>query len=424
MRVEKSLKIEQTSDSETADILNAPQSLGGFNIDLIIIVMIVVAFLPALIDPSFYRPVSRFVLLISLGVIYGLTAVFLTRWHERYLTWWSGLVYFGVQTALVFCLLVFGEGVNDNFWLLMLPLVGQGFSLGMWRGSIVVALVQIATFVGYILYDNRFNMSSALLENIFSVLVSLASAMFFVMIFTYFALREGMAREKITELATDLREANQRLSAYAEQVDELATMRERNRLAREIHDNLGHYLTVVNVQIEAARTVMKKDLGKAEDALEKAQRLTQEGLTSVRQSVGALREAPWEGRPLPDAISELIDQSRAAGQPVTLVVNGAERPLPPQIAHTLYRTVQEGLTNVRKYANATDVKVLLDFTVPSVVYLSVIDNGVGSDSIEGGFGLLGLRERVSVLNGTLSTSSQQGRGFSLTVKLPTEEGER
>lgn len=421
MDSQKSLQARQQAVEGSAQILSDAKAFGGFNVDLIIFVMIVVSFLPAFLDPGFYQPVSRFVVLVLLGCGYGLTAYFLTRWHERHLTWWSGLVYFGIQTTIIFFLLALSQGINQNFWLLMLPLVGQGFSLGMWRGAIGIALLQLATFSGYVVYLNRANLSSALVEDVFSVLISLASAMFFVMIFTYLALREGLARQEISALATDLRDANQRLAAYAEQVDELATMRERNRLAREIHDNLGHYLTVVNVQIEAARAVMHKDAERAEGALTKAQRLTQEGLASVRQSVSALREAPWEGRPLSNAIGELIEQSRATGLPVSYVVNGSERPLPPQIAHTLYRTVQEGLTNIRKYAAATLVTVSLDYSAVGPVMVQIKDNGRGSDKIEGGFGLLGLRERVSLLDGTLMTKSQPNQGFELTVQLPVED---
>lgn len=415
------LQTKESRSNNFAEMIDVPQSVSGVNVDFIVLTMIVVAFLPTFLDSRFYESIPRLITMVLLGVGYGATAVFLTRWHEARLKWWSGLTYFGIQTSIILALFIFGIGINDNFWLLMLPLVGQGFSLGMWRGAVGIALLQLAVMAGFVLYNSRDSLGPELYQDLFFTTVSIGSAMLFVMIFTFLALREGDTREKMTVLATDLHEANQRLAAYAEQVEELATTRERNRLAREIHDNLGHYLTVVNVQIEAARTVMEQDAEKADGALAKAQRLTQEGLASVRQSVSALREAPWEGRSFADALNGLIEESRSAGLPVSFVVNGVERPLSPKITHTLYRTVQEGLTNVRKYAGETAVAVNLDYTNTHTVTVEIQDNGKGTDSPEGGFGLLGLRERVALLNGKLTITTQPNSGFTLTVMLPTDQ---
>src|SRR6185369_12887105 len=112
---------------------------------------------------------------------------------------------------------------------------------------------------------------------------------------------------------TALAEANQQLRDHAAQVEELASTKERNRLAREIHDSLGHYLTVVNVQIGAAQAILEQDRPRALDHLSKAQALTQEGLAEVRHSVAALRASPTESGPLPEALAKLAEQWNAAG---------------------------------------------------------------------------------------------------------------
>lgn len=230
-------------------------------------------------------------------------------------------------------------------------------------------------------------------------------------LFTLATVREREGRAELDEV-------NRQLRQYAAQVEELATVKERNRLAREIHDGLGHYLTAINVQIEAARAVMDGDRPRALDALHKAQTLTQEGLAEVRRSVAALRASPTESRPLPEAVAVLVEECRAAGIATELVVNGEARPLPPQAELTLYRAAQEGLTNVRKHAHVSSASVRLDYRGDGSVRLTVQDDGVGSDEASGGFGLLGVRERVQLLGGKVDIRTAPGQGFTLEVEVP------
>ena len=174
---------------------------------------------------------------------------------------------------------------------------------------------------------------------------------------------------------------------------------------------------MVNVQISAAQTILAHDRPRALDHLAKAQILTQEGLAEVRRSVAALRASPTESRPLPEALAKLTEQWDAAGLRAKCVVAGTIRPLTPQANLTLYRAAQEALTNVEKHAQATSVDVYLEYR-DELVRLSVRDDGVGSTNSEGGFGLLGVRERVQLLNGEVRVRTVAGKGFSLEVELP------
>jgi signal transduction histidine kinase len=201
-------------------------------------------------------------------------------------------------------------------------------------------------------------------------------------------------------------------------VEELATTKERNRLAREIHDSLGHYLTVVNVQIGAAQAILDQDRPRALDHLAKAQALTQDGLAEVRHSVAALRASPIESRPLPEALTKLTEQWNAAGLCAKFELAGTIRPLTPQANLTLYRAAQEALTNVGKHAHATSVDLHLDYRDQRSVKLRIEDDGAGSDNSEGGFGLLGVRERVQQLSGAVRVRTDSGKGFALEVELP------
>ena len=410
-----------TTILDEVDEVENPDHFSDINANIVIIVLAIVAFIPSFLDADFYDPIGRFIISIILGCSYGLMATYGTLWHERHLTWWSGTTYFVIQISTVLILTFMNANVNDNFWLLLLPLTGQAFSIGMWRGSISVSIIMLLLYSGALAYINSIEVGSQFFHILTDIVLNIGSAMLFVMFFTFIAVREGQTRRKMSILATDLKEANFRLADYAAQIEELATTRERNRLAREIHDNLGHYLTVVNVQIEAARAVLEKDPAKSEDALIKAQRLTQEGLQSVRQSVNALRESPLGERPLTTAISDLIEETRTTGVSVSLIVNGNERPLSPQLALTLYRVVQEGLTNIRKHAQATAVSVEIDYTLSNQIYLSLKDNGSGSDDPSGGFGLIGLRERIKLLGGDIQFQTAPQQGFSIHVTLPVEK---
>jgi signal transduction histidine kinase len=249
--------------------------------------------------------------------------------------------------------------------------------------------------------------------------ISFSAGALFVMIFSYLTLREERTRKEVERLLAELRQANDKLRQYAAQVEELATAQERNRLAREIHDSLGHYLTVINVQLQAAQAVLDTDMARAKTAVQKAQTLSQEGLAEVRRSVAALRTSPLENRKLSEAIDELAAENKAAGILTQLTLLGEERLLPAPVKLTLYRAAQEGLTNVRKHARASRVDLTLDYGRADQVRLIVQDNGVGAVETEGGFGLLGVRERAQLLQGEMATATARGEGFRLEIGLPT-----
>jgi signal transduction histidine kinase len=249
------------------------------------------------------------------------------------------------------------------------------------------------------------------------------AAVFFVAVFAQSRFDEQRARERAERLTLELEEANLQLAAYATQAEELAMTQERNRLAREIHDNLGHYLTIVNVQIEAAKVVMDSDPHRALEAMNKAQELTQKGLTRVRESVAALRESPVSNRSLGEAIASLVKEAPSSGIVTEFQVAGEPLALENKVALAFYRAAQEGLTNVRRHARASRVDVLLEFQ-PEEVRLQVKDNGVGAAEISEGFGLLGIRERMQLLGGRLEIDTGAGKGFCLTATVPISPADR
>jgi signal transduction histidine kinase len=195
----------------------------------------------------------------------------------------------------------------------------------------------------------------------------------------------------------------------------LATAQERNRIAREIHDGLGHYLTSANMQLEAARAVIAD--GAAAPRVSRAQDLLREGLGEVRRSVAMLRTS-GNNRPFTAALGALIDDARASGLAAALHIGGTVRPLGPAIEFALYRVAQEALTNVMRHAGAARAELRVSYDEGSVD-LSVEDDGVGAPENPGpGFGLVGLRERVELLGGAVDVGRAPAGGLSLRVRVP------
>lgn len=233
---------------------------------------------------------------------------------------------------------------------------------------------------------------------------------------------EQISRARAERLLTELEESHRQLKEYAGQVEELATTRERNRLARDIHDTLGHYLTVINVQLEKALAFRDKKPQEAERAVSDAKRLASEALHDVRRSVGALRTTQDIFALVP-VMEELVRRVNSEQCSVELRVEGSEERASKQALLVLYRVAQEGLTNVQKHAAASRVLVDLQFG-EAEVHLQVSDNGIGFDpSIvqqghEGGYGLLGVQERLELVGGHMHIESALGDGTCLLVVIP------
>jgi signal transduction histidine kinase len=237
-----------------------------------------------------------------------------------------------------------------------------------------------------------------------------AAGYVFIVAFTRIARSEEQARR-------ELERAHRQLADYANQVERLATMRERNRLAREVHDSLGHYLTALNVQLEIATKLMETNPARAREATAQAKQLASEGLAEVRRSVAALRPSPLDDAPLPQAIRNLVDETRCTDLAVSFEQTGSARPLSPEIETVLYRAAQEALTNVRKHARASAVEVRLIFEA-DIARLGVRDNGIGRQEARDGVGLSGLRERVTAIGGQMWAENYPDGGFVVEVTVP------
>lgn len=322
--------------------------------------------------------------------------------------------YFAAQFVLI-SLQMMGELAAGVIGL-STPILGIGF---IFQAAVVPGRTRMWMFGGLLLLAATFySLSMRARLNDFDQIVlftDMFGAVYLVGLFLgLLIVREEQARE--TSLKLD--ESNRQLAQYAKEIEALSTMQERNRLAREIHDNLGHYLTAINMQLEVALMTQPQTDTAARAPLVKAQLLTKEALSEIRRSINALRATPLENRALHEAVAMLIEEHRAAGHRAELRIVGALHPCSPVVDMMFYRVVQEGLTNIRKHAHSQNAEVILDYREPHQVLLEIRDDGVGSEGAGGGFGLLGIRERVELLGGTLAVETAKGRGFALRVVIP------
>ncbi|MCE5209792.1 MAG: sensor histidine kinase [Chloroflexi bacterium] len=349
--------------------------------------------------------------IILAGIGYISVGIYGYAHASRYGAFWVRVMYFVIQIPLGGIIVLLGKGNGFNA-LVLLPLAAQ--SVILLQG--VYFYVANAAILGtFILTVSIFNpgWSSA----ITGIQLFLAGQVF-VIIFTRMAVKEEQDRKVIEKLANDLTIANQNLRQYALQVEELTLNKERNRLAREIHDGLGHYLTTIHMHLQAASALSRQDHNeKLLQTINTARDLTQEALDDVRSSVAALRAPPGEGLPLPQRLEGLLPNLGPDIQ-THFSLTGEARELSSEADWTLYRAAQEGLQNTSKHAHASHLWLALDYSQPHQVQLAITDDGIGTEVIEPGFGLLGLQERIKLMDGNLSITSAPMKGFKVVITLP------
>ncbi len=215
----------------------------------------------------------------------------------------------------------------------------------------------------------------------------------------------------------------ERARRLAEEQD-AAAARERQRIAREMHDILAHSMSLVVVQAEAGPVAARNDPDKAEEMFDTISATAREALAQLRRTLSVLREDEPDRQPQPglDGLAPLVDGVRRAGLAASLEEHGERRPVPADLAATAYRIVQESLTNTVKHAAARQVSVRLEW-LGGALKVEVRDDGRGpaGDRGPGGRGLLGMRERVSAAGGELTCGpGPDGVGFRVAASLPLQ----
>ncbi|HET8910400.1 MAG TPA: GAF domain-containing sensor histidine kinase [Ktedonobacteraceae bacterium] len=226
----------------------------------------------------------------------------------------------------------------------------------------------------------------------------------------------GLAIQRATLSAAQTRSATR-----------LATIEERNRLAREIHDTLAQGLAAITLQLETADALVESRPQRSQEAIKRALSLARRNLEEARRSVMDLRAAPLQGYTLSEALTVLAHQANEQGEiPVVFryLPGDEDVKLTTRVEASLYRITQEALTNALRHAQATHIELLLSLE-EDCIHLMLQDDGVGFDAeavtqnpSEGHFGLTGMMERVKLLGGTLCIASEPGEGTCIAIDVP------
>ena len=362
---------------------------------LAFVATVALGYLSAFLQGAIHVATPRGAWCLILGVIYALLGMIDYIYFRVHLSRQMRALYLGVQGSLLFAIL-WTSRLNAQMFLCVFPL----------EAAVVAILNPATAAVGVaILYGMVLAVECRLygIGEFVRWSIQLLPIFGFVAIFTRMAVREKAARHRAESLAIE--------------VEKLAVIQERNRLAREIHDSLGHFLTTIHVQLEAARAIHSTDPDGALTAVAKAQGLAHDALVEVRRSVETL-QADRAPAPLATRLRDLAAATDGWGAAVSLEIVGPARALAPEAEHALFRAAQEGLTNVRKHAQAQTALITLDYREPGRVCVHVTDNGCGVSGRSVGHGLTGLRERIAALGGRVVAENLPEGGFRLQVEIP------
>lgn len=304
------------------------------------------------------------------------------------------------------CLLTALEGTGTSVMMLFLALVNVLVVVGPKLGSLVALGVMAVFFVMIPLWPGR-TWGDALRQSI-----AIVPLLFFVLVMGWALRSLHRSAEANRRLATQLQRSS-------EDLRELLLTEERNRAARELHDGMGHQLTVVGMGLDLALRTRSADPERAWGEVERAKVVNADALQDMRSWVRAMRPASLQGVRGTAALATVADTFRHGDLKVDLDVQGEEAPLEERVELTFYRVLQEALTNVVRHADATSVQVTVRFETTQVTLVVEDDgNGPPDGSATFGFGLASLTDRVRELDGQLIIDRGRQGGFRLTAELP------
>lgn len=278
-------------------------------------------------------------------------------------------------------------------------------------------VISMISFNEYISIYNA--QTQALLSGIQTTLSNLNLIAFIIFMILY--LQEQMDEtQRFVALNGELKRLNTQIKGYANLREKMGETKERNRLAREIHDTLGHTLTGLSVGLEACKVMIEKNPEATKTQLGVLQESAKRGLTDVRRSVDKLKPDALERYSLKEALDMLIvDYQKMTDVTVLYLCHLPLVNLNADEEDMVYRVVQEGMTNAVRHGHATKIYVSIT-QVDDTLVIVVEDNGQGCKDVTPGFGLVHLSERIGLLNGTIRYYGSNG--FELIVEMPIRRG--
>lgn len=348
-------------------------------------------------------------IVIVLIALYARVLIFDIRWP--YPNWFLAL-YFGVVIAL----LALAVWINPVFIWGIAMLIGQMF--GILPPLLAIPGV-VAVMSVIMLAANQWQLPSDITPRGVLFIAVQLGGMFIFYLYIYHVFRASQERSK---LVNELTIAKAELERARDAEAELATLRERERVARDLHDGLGHSLVTMSVQLEAIQRLYPVDPVLASARVDELKRLTRDSMTQLRSAIDGLRASERDDRPLSQLLQEFVlatgEQHRLA---ISADIDPAVDDLPPLTTEAIWRIVQEAMVNVERHAQAHHVSVTARVTSDQIT-LSIVDDGCGlppnAEQRPGHYGLRGMRERVEGLGGVLNLENRQTGGTVISATIP------
>ena len=328
--------------------------------------------------------------------------------------------------------------IDNNFTYAYFITLGLCFALFAARRLVVMAG---ATFLSFCLLQGLF--FPPFTQNTFATLIGIGISFLSMSLFALWMqhliserFERNLLLDQLTRANTELQEAQHRLAETAAQEQELAVLRERTRLAREMHDTVGHALVLISIKLEAAQRLRERDPERCERELEATKEIARDTMNELRASIANLRSPALDHEPASRALSRYAqDMAQRAGIQLSCDVDADVDALPERVEETLWRVGQEALANIEKHARARHVQLSICRHDGSIL-MTISDDGVGLPaelirqsengkeicaSPSGHFGLSGMIERVESIHGHISIRPGQERGMTIEVELPLVE---
>jgi signal transduction histidine kinase len=341
---------------------------------------------------------------------------------------WLSVLLLAVLVAPIFARRRFPFGGPLAYWVLAAAITFHDGLLIPFVGSLGVVGLATAFMLGNLRNGLKAGLSLAVITvSIVTVVYNIpgtttTSDFVFITLRFVVAWLAGYALRERAEQAEAAEERAMRAERERDAAARVAVAEERARIARELHDIVAHAVSVMVLQVGAVRHKLPDELAPDRDALTAVERAGRMALAEMRRLLSAMRHDGDELELVPqpglDGLDSLLDEIGRAGLPVELHVDGQPFPLPRGIDLSAYRIVQEGLTNALKHARASDADVIVRYR-PDELEIEVRDNGRGGVTSDGlGHGLVGVRERVKIYGGEMSTRTSADGGFVLSTRLP------
>lgn len=303
-------------------------------------------------------------------------------------------------------------------------LISAGFVLQKKQRLIISFLIICAAFVKYYrLIQTAFSDTKPLynmnLPFVFSYLIFTLAVFVTIAVFFNYSRVLSEEKSKLDKLNNELKNANELLEQKNELIKELTIFEERNRIAREIHDSVGHNLTGLIMNLDFCEKLAVQAPVKANEQIASCKNIAKECLNEIRKSVQALKPQAVEMLPLIKSIEELVKGARQKfNLNVHIEVSGDIYKTKPEFNLVIYRTVQEALTNCVRHGGATKVNISIGFGEEKFT-LFIKDNGTGTNKLKTGNGLMGMTERIKEFEGRIGFYTSQG--FMINISVPTHK---